>query len=118
MSNTLKAPSPLQLRAELPAMVRQDLLGPAAGPYEEAGKPNIRGRYIVGLLAPRVQSLLSGEQDNLADGRSLLISSANLTEYAMTLNMGMGLLIHGGALPAQVEAHLACLGEQGVFEVV
>jgi phosphatidylserine/phosphatidylglycerophosphate/cardiolipin synthase-like enzyme len=54
----------------------------------------------------------------LADGQTMLISSANLTEYAMTLNMEMGVLVHGGPLPAQVERHLEWLVEQGVFELV
>jgi len=54
----------------------------------------------------------------LADGRMMLISSANLTEYAMTLNMEMGLLVHGGPLPAQVETHLARLVERGMFRPV
>ena len=54
----------------------------------------------------------------LADGRQMLVSSANLTEYAMTLNMEMGLLVEGGELPAQVERHLARLVERGVFQVV
>ena len=35
MTDTLKLPSPMQLRAELEDMVRRDLLGPAGGPYEE-----------------------------------------------------------------------------------
>jgi phosphatidylserine/phosphatidylglycerophosphate/cardiolipin synthase-like enzyme len=52
----------------------------------------------------------------LADGQTMLVSSANLTEYAMTLNMEMGLLVQGGPLPAQVERHLAQLVEQGIFE--
>ncbi|MCI0578103.1 MAG: DISARM system phospholipase D-like protein DrmC [Chloroflexi bacterium] len=54
----------------------------------------------------------------LADGRTLLISSANLTEYAMTLNMEMGILVRGGPLPGQVEKHLARLIEQGDFKLV
>jgi phosphatidylserine/phosphatidylglycerophosphate/cardiolipin synthase-like enzyme len=41
----------------------------------------------------------------VADGRMLLISSANLTEYALTLNMEMGVLITGGQLPKQVSDH-------------
>ncbi len=53
----------------------------------------------------------------LADGKAMLVSSANLTEYAMTLNMEMGLLVHGGSLPGKVEAHLVRLIEQGVFEL-
>jgi len=40
-----------------------------------------------------------------ADGRWLFLSSANLTEYAFTLNMELGLLITGGSLPSQVESH-------------
>ena len=54
----------------------------------------------------------------LADGRVMLISSANLTEYAMTLNMEMGILVRGGALPGQVQTHLIRLVEQGAFELV
>jgi len=51
----------------------------------------------------------------MADGSTLLISSANLTEYAMTLNMEMGVLIRGGELPAKVEAHFANLIELGIL---
>ena len=54
----------------------------------------------------------------IADGRVMLISSANLTEYAMTLNMELGVMMYGGPLPAQVEAHLGRLAEQGVFRGV
>lgn len=53
----------------------------------------------------------------LADGRTMLISSANLTEYAMTLNMEMGLLVRGGLLPGRVEKHLRQLVERGVFRL-
>ena len=54
----------------------------------------------------------------VADEQKLLISSANLTEYAMTLNMEMGLLIGGTTIPAQAEAHLKKLIETGVFQLV
>ena len=54
----------------------------------------------------------------LADGQTMLISSANLTQYAMTLNMEMGILVHGGPLPSQVERHFTRLVEQGAFELV
>ncbi len=40
-----------------------------------------------------------------ADGRWLFVSSANLTEYAFTINMELGTLITGGKLPRQVESH-------------
>src|SRR6516164_3907417 len=51
----------------------------------------------------------------VADGRWLLLSSANLTEYAFTLNMELGLLITGGSLPGQVESHFDRLIETGVL---
>jgi phosphatidylserine/phosphatidylglycerophosphate/cardiolipin synthase-like enzyme len=41
----------------------------------------------------------------VADGRWLFLSSANLTEYAFTINMELGVLVTGGNLPGQVEEH-------------
>ena len=41
----------------------------------------------------------------VADGNALLVSSANLTSNAMTLNMELGTLVRAGELPASVEAH-------------
>jgi hypothetical protein len=49
---------PLQVGAELERMVRFDLLGPAGGPEEEVDERAVRGRYILGLLAPRGQTIL------------------------------------------------------------
>ena len=66
MYETLEIPSAIELRAELEEMVCKDLLGPAGGPSEELDEANVRGRYVVGLLAPRGQSLLPYEQDHLA----------------------------------------------------
>ena len=54
----------------------------------------------------------------IADGRVMLISSANLTEYALTLNMELGVLIHGGPAPGRVAEHLARLVELGTFRRV
>ena len=65
MSDTLITPSGLELRAKLEEMVRRDLLGPAGGPQEEIDETNVRSRYILGLLAPRGQSLLPDDQDDL-----------------------------------------------------
>jgi len=39
----------------------------------------------------------------VADGHWLFLSSANLTEYAFTVNMELGVLVTGGKLPRQVE---------------
>jgi len=45
-------PTPLQLCTELEEMVLKDLLGPAGGPTEIVTERNVRGRYVLGLLAP------------------------------------------------------------------
>ncbi len=51
----------------------------------------------------------------VADERALLISSANLTHYALNLNMEMGLLVHGGDLPHQVTRHFTDLIRSGIL---
>lgn len=54
----------------------------------------------------------------LADDERLFVSSANLTEFAMSLNMELGLLAQGGSLPASVGRHLRWLVEQGILVAV
>ena len=51
----------------------------------------------------------------VADGNHLLVSSANLTEYALSLNMELGLLIKGGEIPGRVEKHFERLVEKGIL---
>jgi phosphatidylserine/phosphatidylglycerophosphate/cardiolipin synthase-like enzyme len=51
----------------------------------------------------------------VADGERLLVSSANLTEYAFTKNMELGLLVEGGDIPRRVGAHLTALIADGVL---
>ena len=51
----------------------------------------------------------------VADGRQLFLSSANLTEYAFSINMELGMLVTGGRLPGQIERHFQRLIEMGVL---
>ncbi|MCI0391383.1 MAG: DISARM system phospholipase D-like protein DrmC [Acidobacteria bacterium] len=51
----------------------------------------------------------------VADSRLMFLSSANLTEYAFTLNMELGLLITGGTLPEQVEKQFNRMIQMGVL---
>lgn len=51
----------------------------------------------------------------VADEALLFISSANLTEYALTLNMELGVLIQAGPLPGNVATHFNRLIEDGVL---
>ncbi|HZQ05969.1 MAG TPA: DISARM system phospholipase D-like protein DrmC [Anaerolineae bacterium] len=51
----------------------------------------------------------------IADGKTMFLSSANLTDYAMNLNMELGVVIRGSALPALVEKHFQELKGQGTL---
>lgn len=51
----------------------------------------------------------------VADRKRLLVSSANLTEYAFTKNMELGLLVEGGEVPARVQAHLEALIQRDIL---
>jgi phosphatidylserine/phosphatidylglycerophosphate/cardiolipin synthase-like enzyme len=54
----------------------------------------------------------------VADGRWLFLSSANLTEYAFSINMELGVLVTGGKLPGQVEANFDRMVGMNVVERV
>ncbi len=52
----------------------------------------------------------------IADAAIMLVSSANLTEYALKRNIELGVLIEEGQLPASVESHLDVLESTGHFK--
>jgi phosphatidylserine/phosphatidylglycerophosphate/cardiolipin synthase-like enzyme len=54
----------------------------------------------------------------VADGERLLVSSANLTEYAFTKNMELGLLVEGGDIPKRVDEHLSALISAGILRLL
>ena len=112
MTSILKSeiPSALDLRAKLEEMVRRDLLGPAGGPEEMIEERYVRDRYIVGRLAPRGQSLLPDEQDELAvdgagedqDGRAESTSPQLAT--ILPSSIGLTFTVSGEAAAIQVTA--------------
>lgn len=51
----------------------------------------------------------------IADRKHLFVSSANLTEYALILNMELGVLIHSQDLAMQVADHINQLVRQGIL---
>lgn len=67
MTHPLSPPTPLELRTRLHQLVTNDLLGPAGGADEIVDETSVRSRYIVGMLAPKGQSALPDEQDELAE---------------------------------------------------
>lgn len=52
----------------------------------------------------------------VVDTDLLFVSSANLTEYALNLNIELGVLIKGGPLPSSVEKHFHALISSGCLE--
>jgi phosphatidylserine/phosphatidylglycerophosphate/cardiolipin synthase-like enzyme len=51
----------------------------------------------------------------VADGQVLFLSSANLTEYAFSINMELGVLVTGGKLPGLVQEHFDTLIRNGTL---
>jgi phosphatidylserine/phosphatidylglycerophosphate/cardiolipin synthase-like enzyme len=51
----------------------------------------------------------------IADDQKIFISSANLTNYAMTLNMEMGILVHSANFASEVSEHIHRLISSGHF---
>ena len=49
----------------------------------------------------------------VSDGENLLVSSANLTEFALNVNMELGLLVKRGDIPARVQRHFDALMNAG-----
>jgi len=54
----------------------------------------------------------------VADRQTMLISSANLTHYALNLNIELGLLVRGGPLPQQIAEHIQHLIQHGILDEV
>jgi phosphatidylserine/phosphatidylglycerophosphate/cardiolipin synthase-like enzyme len=71
----------------------------------------IEGRFRSGSGKPGLLHVKCA----VADGRWLFLSSANLTEYAFSINMELGVLITGGSAPLQVDAHFGKMIESGVL---
>ena len=51
----------------------------------------------------------------VADGELALVSSANLTEYALELNMELGVLVRGGSVPRRILEHFDDLMRMGIL---
>jgi phosphatidylserine/phosphatidylglycerophosphate/cardiolipin synthase-like enzyme len=53
-----------------------------------------------------------------ADGRRLFLSSANLTEYALDLNMELGVIVSEASVARSVEDHFDRLIDLGILTAV
>ena len=117
-------PSLHRLRAELEAMVRGDLLGPAGGENEELTERTVRDRYLVGVLAPSRSAnaaakpavdeeedeeipmipdeLSEGGSDTADDGKT--DSDTPVTQTYLPSSFGMTLCVDGEAKLIKVRA--------------
>ena len=51
----------------------------------------------------------------IADRKQLFVSSANLTEFALSLNMELGVVLQGKLLPERVVRHFETLVQKGIL---
>lgn len=51
----------------------------------------------------------------VADSSVAFVSSANLTVYAMEMNMELGVVVRGGEVPTRIASHFAALIDDGVL---
>lgn len=63
----LRPPTESELRDALQQAVLKDLLGPAGGPEEEVDEDRVSERYLVGMLAPKLQRVEPESMDELAE---------------------------------------------------
>jgi phosphatidylserine/phosphatidylglycerophosphate/cardiolipin synthase-like enzyme len=101
-------------------------------PQESAGKVAYDGLAAFGAQVVERATVLrwprearpqdaTGKQGSLhakcavADGAVALVSSANLTHYALNLNMELGMIIRGGVIPQQVAEHWRQLVQANVL---
>src|SRR3954452_24769622 len=105
---------PLELRDELERMVRDDLIGPAGGNYEELplSEPPSE-RYLAGMLAPReYQSVPSVPDEELGTGNPAADSPeegvaeppAPAVEQLMPSAFGMTFVVEGDCAQLEVVA--------------
>ncbi len=108
-------PSPHHLRAELQELVVNDLLGPAGGPTEIVAEPTVRGRYILGILAPKGQSVLLTEEEDQEDQTELAPAGADTQDGSPDLTaarapsmlpqaIGLTFTVDGEATAIQITA--------------
>jgi hypothetical protein len=69
-------PTPAELRTQLHDLIHADLLGPANGADEIVDEPSVRGRYILGVLAPLGQPSLLDVEEELDEDQTSLDNAA------------------------------------------
>ena len=77
------------------------------------GKPNVH--FYTWPLSKRPPGALLHAKVVIVDGNTALITSANLTENAISTNLEIGILIDGGDAPKRIHDHIKGLIAAGEF---
>ena len=106
MPESLLPPSANQIRQELQDLILRDLLGPAGGEEEIIDEAYVRDRYILGLLAPRGQSVIPEQEEDLAftdgDGEEGAVEPTTIRNSTL-LPSSMGLTFTLDSLAAAIQ---------------
>jgi len=108
MLDKLKPPSANQIRQELQDLILRDLLGPAGGDEEIIDEAYVRDRYILGLLAPRGQSVIPEEEEDLAftdsDGEEGVVEAPTIRNSTLLpSSMGLTFTVDASATAIQIK---------------
>jgi len=106
-----------ELRTQLLDLIHRDLLGPANGPDEIVDEPSVRGRYVLGVLAPAGQSSLLDQDEELAEDQTELDDTPlddeeegavdlppRRTQGMMPTSIGMTFTVDGAAQALRISA--------------
>ncbi|PWB56025.1 MAG: helicase [Anaerolineales bacterium] len=109
MPESLQPPSANQIRQELEDLILHDLLGPAGGDEEIVDEAYVRDRYILGLLAPRGQSVIPEEEEDLAvtddDGEEGVVEQPTIRNSTLLpSSMGLTFTLDASATAIQIHA--------------
>ena len=109
MPESLQPPSTNQIRQELQDLILRDLLGPAGGEEEIIDEAYVRDRYILGMLAPRGQSVIPEEEEDLAvtdgDGEEGMVEPPTIRNSTMLpSSMGLTFTLDASATAIQIKA--------------
>ncbi len=108
MPEILGLPSQVEIRSQITELVLKDLVGPAGGEEEFVDEPYVRDRYILGSLAPKGQSRLPDEDEDLAltnrDTEDGVVEPASIRNHTMLpSSFGLTFTAIGDAKEIQVK---------------
>lgn len=101
--------SPHEIRDELNELVLDDLLGPCDGEDEEVDETRVSDRYLLGMLAPRRQTVAMEEDEELANagpdapGEGSSESTTAPAETMFPSSMGLTFTVASGVHSIRVQ---------------